>query len=96
MRNGHSTGNERRKQAREVVPHAFLASGGTLFANALSMAGARVAFREVMTEAAYEHAARLGEDLADGIEQMANDTGLGWWAHRLYQGVEWSRREGWT
>jgi glutamate-1-semialdehyde 2,1-aminomutase len=61
-----------------------LATGGTLFANALSMAAARAALGEVLTPDAYERTARLGARLADGIEAAAAGAGLHWIAHRLY------------
>jgi glutamate-1-semialdehyde 2,1-aminomutase len=61
-----------------------VATGGTLFANALSMAAARVTLEEVLTDHRYEHAAALGERLADGIEAAAAAHALRWRAHRLY------------
>jgi glutamate-1-semialdehyde 2,1-aminomutase len=61
-----------------------IATGGTLFGNALSMAAARATLDEVLTPEAYEHAAALGEKLADGIEEIASANGLDWRAHRLY------------
>jgi glutamate-1-semialdehyde 2,1-aminomutase len=61
-----------------------VATGGTLFANALSLAAARVTLEEVLTEEAYEHAAGLGLRLADGIEATAAENGLDWCAHRLF------------
>ena len=48
------------------------------------MASARVVLTEVLTEAAYEHAATLGARLADGIDSTAADHDLPWRAHRLY------------
>ena len=61
-----------------------MASGGTLFANVLSMAAARAALGTVLTKGAYERTATLGARLADGIEAVAADAGLPWRAHRLY------------
>jgi glutamate-1-semialdehyde 2,1-aminomutase len=61
-----------------------VATGGTLFGNALSMAAARVTLQEVLTEETYEHAASLGQRLADGIERIAGTRGFEWRAHRLY------------
>ena len=61
-----------------------VATGGTLFGNALSMAAARATLLEVLTDEAYEHAAALGQRLADGIEGIAGASGFGWRAHRLY------------
>ena len=53
-----------------------VATGGTLFANALSLAAARVTLEEVLTDDAYEHTAALGRRLADGIEAVAVDHDL--------------------
>jgi glutamate-1-semialdehyde 2,1-aminomutase len=61
-----------------------VATGGTLFGNALSLAAARVTLSEVLTDAAYEHAATLGARLADGIEAVAASNDLDWRAHRLF------------
>ena len=61
-----------------------VATGGTLFANALSLAAARVVLEGVLTDDAYEHAAALGGRLADGIESTAAAHDLDWRAHRLY------------
>ena len=61
-----------------------VATGGTLFGNALSLAAARATLEEVLTEEAYEHAAALGGKLADGIEAIAAAHGMEWRAHRLY------------
>jgi glutamate-1-semialdehyde 2,1-aminomutase len=59
-------------------------TGGTLFANPLSLAAARVVLEEVLGDSEYEHAAALGARLADGIETTAAAHGLDWRAHRLY------------
>jgi glutamate-1-semialdehyde 2,1-aminomutase len=61
-----------------------VATGGTLFANALSMAAARATLEQVLTVEAYDHAAALGKTLADGIEKIAEAQGLRWRAHRLF------------
>jgi len=65
-------------------PHQEIASGGTLFANALSMAAAHATLSEVMTAEAYAHAAELGALLADGIERVSWAAGFTWRVHRLY------------
>jgi glutamate-1-semialdehyde aminotransferase len=71
-----------------------LATGGTMFANALSMAAARAVLTEVLTPAAYEHAAELGAELADGLEAAVNEAGLPWQVQRLWprSGVSFSQR----
>lgn len=61
-----------------------LATGGTLFGNALSMAAARAALTEVLTPSAYAHAAALGARLADGLEAAVARAGLLWKVQRLY------------
>jgi glutamate-1-semialdehyde 2,1-aminomutase len=61
-----------------------VATGGTLFGNALSMAATRVTLAEVLTPDAYEHAAAAGARLADGIETVAEANGLAWRSHRLF------------
>jgi glutamate-1-semialdehyde aminotransferase len=71
-----------------------LATGGTMFANALSMAAARAALTEVLTPPAYEHAAALGAELADGLEGAVREAGLPWQVQRLWprSGVTFSAR----
>lgn len=69
-----------------------LATGGTLFANGLSMAAARAALTEVLTDGAYARTAALGARLADGIEGHARRAGLPWAVHRLYARSGWSLR----
>jgi len=61
-----------------------LATGGTLFGNALSMAAARAALTEVLTPPAYAHATALGARLADGLEAAVARAGLPWKVQRLY------------
>jgi glutamate-1-semialdehyde 2,1-aminomutase len=60
-----------------------LATGGTMYANALSMATARAALQEILTVEGYQRVNALGTRLADGIEHAASTHGLAWRAHRL-------------
>jgi glutamate-1-semialdehyde 2,1-aminomutase len=60
-----------------------LATGGTMFANALSMAAARAVLTEVLTPEAYARAAALGAGLADGLEAAVDAAGLPWKVQRL-------------
>jgi len=60
-----------------------VATGGTLFGNALQMAAVRASLAEVLTDDAYDRTSRLGEKLADGIDRIASRAGLPWCAHRL-------------
>jgi glutamate-1-semialdehyde 2,1-aminomutase len=67
-----------------------LATGGTLFANGLSMAAARAALGDVLTDEAYERTASLGALLADRLERLFAAAGLDWPVHRLYARSGWS------
>jgi len=60
-----------------------LATGGTMFANALSMAAARAVLTDVLTPEAYARAAALGAELADGLEAAVDAAGLPWKIQRL-------------
>jgi glutamate-1-semialdehyde 2,1-aminomutase len=60
-----------------------IASGGTLFPNALSMTAARATLSMDMTSEAYAHAAQLGALVADSIERIPRGAGFSWSAHRL-------------
>ena len=55
-----------------------LATGGTLFANALSLAAGRSALTEVLTEDAFARTARLGTRLAEGLRDSIARYGLPW------------------
>ena len=64
-----------------VVSGAFVdevATGGTLFGNALSMAAGRAALVEVLTEEAFGHPAALGERMAAGLRAAIERAGLSW------------------
>jgi glutamate-1-semialdehyde aminotransferase len=61
-----------------------VAVGGTLFGNPVSMAAARAAMSEVLTDAAYAHSQRLGTRLADGLSAVVADAGLPWTVHRFW------------
>jgi glutamate-1-semialdehyde 2,1-aminomutase len=60
-----------------------VATGGTLFGNPLSAAGARAALTEVLVPGAYAHTTGLGGELADGIEAAIRSAGLPWTAIRF-------------
>jgi glutamate-1-semialdehyde 2,1-aminomutase len=66
-----------------VMEREEVATGGTLFANALSAAAARATLAEVLTPQAYGRASALGTMLADGIQKAIADAGLPWTAHRF-------------
>ncbi len=64
--------------------HGTVATGGTLFGNALTMAAARAALTQVLTDEAYAHTAALGARLADGMEAAVRKAGFDWSIHRLF------------
>ena len=55
-----------------------MATGGTLFANALSMAAGQAALLEVLTEDAFAHTASLGERMAAGLRAAIARAGVPW------------------
>ena len=61
-----------------------IAVGGTFFANALSLAAARVTLDELLTPESQARAAALGAKLSDGIEAAVQRRGLPWSAYRLF------------
>jgi glutamate-1-semialdehyde aminotransferase len=60
-----------------------VATGGTLFANALSMAAGRAALTEVLTPEAFERTGRLGARMADGLDAAIASTGHAWNVARM-------------
>jgi glutamate-1-semialdehyde 2,1-aminomutase len=55
-----------------------VATGGTLFANALSMAASRAALTEVLTPDAFTRARALGTRMVEGLEAAIAAAGLPW------------------
>jgi glutamate-1-semialdehyde 2,1-aminomutase len=55
-----------------------VSTGGTLFANALSMAAGRAALLDVLTEEAFERTAALGERMAAGLRSAIDAAGVPW------------------
>lgn len=62
---------------------AEMALGGTLFANALSMAAGRAALTEVLTPEAFDRTTALGARMADGLEGVIASAGLEWSVARM-------------
>src|SRR3984885_9548106 len=60
------------------IAYDEVATGGTLFANALSMAAARAALTEVLTPEAFGITASLGHQLAAGLRARIDRAGLPW------------------
>jgi glutamate-1-semialdehyde 2,1-aminomutase len=68
-------------ESARVVSGAYVdevATGGTLFANALSMAAGRAALIDVLTPEAFAHTSALGTSLAAGLRGAFADAGLNW------------------
>jgi len=61
-----------------------VATGGTLFANALSMAAGKAVLGEVLTEEAFDRTTRLGHRVATGIEAAIDEASLPWSVLRLF------------
>ncbi len=61
----------------------LVATGGTIFGNALAMAAARAVLTEILVPEAYAHTARLGERLATGMRGSVQRHGLPWHIHHL-------------
>ncbi len=66
-----------------------LAIGGTLYANALSMAAARAGLAEVFTPEASARVDVLGQRLQAGLQAQLDRLGLPWTADRLGGRVQW-------
>ena len=68
------------EQARDTsgVVVDEVATGGTLFANPLSMAAGRAALLDVLTEEAFERTAELGGRMAAGLRDAFVKAGLPW------------------
>lgn len=60
-----------------------VATGGTLFANALSMAAGRAALEEVLTPEAFDRAGALGVRMADALDRAIAAAGLPWSVARM-------------
>ena len=62
---------------------SLVATGGTIFGNALAMAAARAVMTENLTPEAYVHTQRLGARLAGGMRASVEAHGLPWHNHHL-------------
>lgn len=61
-----------------------VATGGTMWANAISVAAARAVLEHLLTEQAYARARLLGSRLAHGIRETIADLGLPWSTFYFY------------
>ena len=66
---------------RFVAPRG-IATGGTTYASALTLAVARAMLEQVMTAEAYARVRRLGAMIADGLDTLLGKRGLPWRAFR--------------
>jgi glutamate-1-semialdehyde 2,1-aminomutase len=66
-----------------------IATGGTLYANALSLAAARAGLEEVFTEQASVRVDALGARLQTGLQELLDDHSLPWTADRLGGRIQW-------
>jgi len=57
--------------------------GGTLAANALSLAAMRATLSKVLTKDNFDRMIKLGNRWADGVERVINQYQLGWTVNRL-------------
>jgi glutamate-1-semialdehyde 2,1-aminomutase len=80
----------RRAQAKIDPEFAGMGGiGGTLAANALSLAAMRITLDEILTASAYAHMARLGQRWAAGVEDVITRRGLPWHVVRIGGRVEY-------
>lgn len=61
-----------------------VATGGTLYGNALSLAACRAMLGQVLTPEGFRRTAKLGAQLADGLAGTFAAAGLDWQVHRLF------------
>ena len=60
-----------------------IATGGTTYASALTVAAAKASLQEILTPDNYQQTIALGKRLADGLDGVFADVGLPWTAFRL-------------
>jgi len=66
-----------------------VATGGTLYANAMSLSAARAGLAEIFTQAASDRVGDLGERLQRGLQAHVDRAGLPWTIDRLGGRVQW-------
>lgn len=64
-------------------------TGGTVYANALSMAAARAGLAEVFTTDAHQRVSDLGEQLQRGLQKLVDASGLGFTIDRWGGRCQW-------
>lgn len=73
----------------DFTHHPSVPTGGTVYANALSMAAARAGLAEVFTEAGHQRVDRLGARLQQGLQQLVDAAGLGFTIDRWGGRCQW-------
>lgn len=87
---GVMTGNLAYWPGREQTGDCHgIATGGTLYANAMSLSAARAGLAEVFTRAAADRVGDLGERLRRGLQAQVDRAGLPWTIDRLGGRVQW-------
>jgi glutamate-1-semialdehyde 2,1-aminomutase len=66
-----------------------IATGGTLYANAMSLSAARAGLADVFTQGAADRVGELGERLQRGLQAEVDRVGLPWTIDRLGGRVQW-------
>jgi glutamate-1-semialdehyde 2,1-aminomutase len=64
-------------------------TGGTVYANALSMAAARAGLAEVFTAEAHQRVSELGSELQTGLQKVVDASGLGFTIDRWGGRCQW-------
>lgn len=72
-----------------------LATGGTIYANPISLAAARAALDQVLTPEGFARIEALGARMADGIDRICRDLGLPWRAFRYGPRTGFCLAESW-
>lgn len=73
----------------DFVDAPAVPTGGTLYANALSMAAARAGLAEIFTPEAHDRVALLGARLQQGLQELVDDSGLPFAIDRWGGRVQW-------
>jgi glutamate-1-semialdehyde 2,1-aminomutase len=73
----------------DFTDHPGVPTGGTVYANALSMAAARAGLAEVFTEEAHRRVDALGARLQQGLQQLVDASGLGFTIDRWGGRCQW-------
>ena len=73
----------------DFTDHPGVPTGGTVYANALSMAAARAGLSEVFTDEAHRRVDALGEQLQQGLQELVEASGLGFTIDRWGGRCQW-------